>query len=130
MTSRQILLIDDETDIQTVAKIGLTLNTDWQIITANSGEAGLEVAINNLPDAILLDVAMPGMDGLATLSALQQNAATTDIPIIFLTAKAQAADRRRLYEAGASGVITKPFDPTTLASQVAGFLAWTLAEDP
>ncbi|ESA36496.1 response regulator containing a -like receiver domain protein and an hd-gyp domain protein [Leptolyngbya sp. Heron Island J] len=126
MTCRQILLIDDETDIQTVAKIGLTLNTDWQIMTANSGEAGLEAAIANPPDAILLDVAMPGMDGLATIAALKQNPVTARVPIIFLTAKAQASDRRRLYEAGASGVITKPFDPTTLASQVAGFLAWQL----
>lgn len=126
MTCRQILLIDDETDIQTVAKIGLTLNTDWQIMTANSGEAGLDAAIANPPDAILLDVAMPGMDGLATIAALKQNPVTARVPIIFLTAKAQASDRRRLYEAGASGVITKPFDPTTLASQVAGFLAWQL----
>ncbi|EKV00226.1 response regulator containing a CheY-like receiver domain and an HD-GYP domain [Leptolyngbya sp. PCC 7375] len=126
MTCRTILLIDDETDIQTVAKIGLTLNTDWSVTTANSGEAGLDVAIATLPDVILLDVAMPGMDGLATLAALQKNPVTAKIPIIFLTAKAQASDRRRLYEAGASGVITKPFDPTTLASQIAGFLAWTI----
>ncbi len=126
MIHRQILLIDDETDIQTVAKIGLTLNTDWQVMTANSGETGLETAIAATPDAILLDVAMPGMDGLATIAALKKNEATAHIPIIFLTAKAQASDRRRLYEAGASGVITKPFDPTTLASQVAGFLAWTI----
>lgn len=126
MTGRTILLIDDETDIQTVAKIGLTLNTDWSVTTANSGEVGLDVAISTLPDVILLDVAMPGMDGLATLAALQKNTVTAKIPIIFLTAKAQASDRRRLYEAGASGVITKPFDPTTLASQIAGFLAWTI----
>lgn len=126
MTRRQILLIDDEADIQTVAQIGLTLNTDWQIMTANSGEAGLEAAIAAPPDAILLDVAMPGMDGLATIAALKNNPVTAKVPIIFLTAKAQASDRRRLYEAGASGVITKPFDPTTLASQVAGFLAWQL----
>ncbi len=126
MTRRQILLIDDEADIQTVAKIGLTLNTDWQVMTANSGEAGLAAAIANPPDAILLDVAMPGMDGLATIAALKNNPVTAKVPIIFLTAKAQASDRRRLYEAGASGVITKPFDPTTLASQVAGFLAWQL----
>lgn len=123
---RRILLIDDETDIQTVIKIGLTLHTDWIITMANSGETGLEIAIATPPDAILLDVAMPGMDGLATLAALQKNKATSQVPIIFLTAKAQAADRRRLYEAGASGVITKPFDPTTLASQIAGFLDWAL----
>ena len=126
MTCRQILLIDDEADIQTVATIGITLSTDWTVMTANSGEAGLEVAIATPLDVILLDVAMPGMDGLATLSALQHNTVTTDIPVIFLTAKAQAADRRRLYEAGAVGVITKPFDPTTLASQIAGFLAWAI----
>ncbi|MEM9805402.1 MAG: response regulator [Cyanobacteria bacterium P01_D01_bin.56] len=126
MSCRRILLIDDETDIQTVAKIGITLSTNWEVITANSGEAGLELAIASPPDAILLDVAMPGMDGLATLAALKKHQVTTDIPIIFLTAKAQAADRRRLYEAGARGVITKPFDPTTLVSQMAGFLEWVL----
>ncbi|MGD1950768.1 MAG: response regulator [Leptolyngbyaceae cyanobacterium] len=126
MTKRKILLIDDETDIQTVAKIGLTLNTDWSVITASSGEAGLEMAIATAPDAILLDVAMPGMDGLATISALQKNTTTAKIPVVFLTAKAQASDRRRLYEAGASGVITKPFDPITLSSQLAGFLSWTI----
>ena len=126
MTKRKILLIDDETDIQTVAKIGLTLNTDWSVITASSGEAGLEMAIATAPDAILLDVAMPGMAGLATISALQKNTTTAKIPVVFLTAKAQASDRRRLYEAGASGVITKPFDPITLSSQQAGFLSWTI----
>ncbi len=123
MANYTILLIDDEADIQTVAKIGLTLNTDWHVITASSGEAGLELAIGRRPDVILLDVAMPGMDGVATLAALQDNPRTALIPVIFLTAKAQAADRRRLYEAGATGVITKPFDPTTLASQVSGFLS-------
>jgi CheY-like chemotaxis protein len=124
MASKRILLVDDEADIQTVARLGLTLNTDWEILTANSGEGCLEVAIAKQPDAILLDVMMPDMDGLATLAALRETPQTQQIPIIFLTAKAQAADRRQLYAVGAQGVITKPFDPTTLSSQVSGFLNW------
>ncbi|MBE9076551.1 response regulator [Romeria aff. gracilis LEGE 07310] len=126
MGSKRILLVDDESDIQTVARLGLTLGTNWEVLTAVSGQAGIEVAIARQPDAILLDVMMPDMDGLATIAALKANAETQTIPVIFLTAKAQAADRRRLYEVGAQGVITKPFDPTTLASQVSGFLDWPL----
>jgi CheY-like chemotaxis protein len=69
---------------------------------------------------------MPDMDGLATLKKLQTNPKVNQIPVIFLTAKAQAADRRRFYAAGVQGVITKPFDTLTLASQIAGFLGWQL----
>lgn len=126
MDSKRILLVDDEADIQTVARLGLTLGTDWEVLTAASGQAGIETAIAYQPDAILLDVMMPDMDGLATIAALKAEAKTQAIPVIFLTAKAQSADRRRLYEVGAQGVITKPFDPTLLASQVSGFLSWPL----
>ncbi|MFE4104815.1 response regulator [Almyronema epifaneia] len=126
MTAKKILLIDDEPDIHKIAQIGLMLECGWQMLTATSGKAGLSLAIAESPDAILLDVMMPDMDGLATLAALQKNAKTRSIPVIFLTAKAQSADRRRLYGAGAKGVITKPFDPTTLASQISGYLGWSL----
>ncbi|MEL6813574.1 MAG: response regulator [Cyanobacteria bacterium J06598_3] len=124
MSSKQILMIDDEADIQTVASIGLTMVSDWQVLTASSGREGLFQAEQHQPDAILLDVMMPDMDGVATLSALRANAQTRDIPIVFLTAKAKAVDRERFYGLGAQGVINKPFDPMTLASQIAGFLNW------
>ncbi|MEL6854741.1 MAG: response regulator [Cyanobacteria bacterium J06606_4] len=117
-------MIDDETDIQTIARIGLTLMKNWQVSTANSGREGIQQAKSHLPDAILLDVMMPDMDGLATLKALKSDAMTRPIPVIFLTAKSQAVNRKQFYELGAQGVIHKPFDPTTLASQISGFLGW------
>ena len=124
--AKQILIIDDEVDIQTIARIGLTVIGGWQVLTAISGETGLIAAKMHQPDAILLDVMMPDMDGAQTAHALQADSTTQTIPIIFLTAKAQAVDRKRLYGLGAQGVIHKPFDPTTLATQIAGFLAWEM----
>ncbi|MEL6779790.1 MAG: response regulator [Cyanobacteria bacterium J06597_16] len=124
MSSKQILMIDDEVDIQTVARIGLTTLSGWDVLTASSGAEGIAQALRRQPDAILLDVMMPDMDGVATLKALKADAQTQAIPVIFLTAKSKAADRKKLYEAGAQGVINKPFDPTTLASQISGFLGW------
>ncbi|MGB7084135.1 MAG: response regulator [Phormidesmis sp.] len=124
MNSKQILMIDDEVDIQTVARIGLMMTGGWQVLTASSGQEGIEQAKVCHLDAILLDVMMPDMDGVATLSALRADATTQSIPIIFLTAKSRAADRKKLYEIGAQGVINKPFDPITLASQISGFLGW------
>ena len=76
------------------------------------------------PDAILLDAMMPELDGIQTIAKLQSNPETKNIPTIFITAKAQASDRRRFYNAGAKGVINKPFDSLTLASQISGFLGW------
>ncbi|MEO1132837.1 MAG: response regulator [Cyanobacteria bacterium J06639_1] len=99
------------------------LNTRLEDLTATLGRC-IDRAIAEPPDAILLDVMMPELDGLATVAKLKANETTRDIPVILLTAKAQASDRRHYYAAGVRGVITKPFDPTTLASQVAGFLGW------
>lgn len=124
MSQKQILLIDDETDIQMLAEMGLKMTVGWAVLCANSGKDGVAIATSASPDAILLDVMMPEMDGPETLIQLRANPTTQHIPIIFLTAKAQAKDRRDLYAAGADGIITKPFDPTTLASQVAELLGW------
>ena len=128
MINKQILMIDDETDSQTIARIGLSMIGGWTVMTATSGREGLQQARDQAKaralDAILLDVMMPDMDGIATIKALKADALTQDIPIIFLTAKSRAANRKQLYELGAQGVIHKPFDPTTLASQIAGFLGW------
>lgn len=127
---KKILIIDDQSDIQTIARIGLTIIGGWEVMVASSGQAGLMQARTNHPDAILLDVMMPDMDGTDTARALRADRDTQSIPIVFLTAKAQATDRKRLYQLGAQGVIHKPFDPTTLASQIAGFLEWPLPERP
>ena len=124
--SRRILLIDDEPDIHTIVQLGIAMEAQWDLLTALSGDDGIALAAAEHPDAILLDAMMPVRDGLATLELLKTNPATQAIPVIFLTAKAQVANRRQFYALGAKGVITKPFDPLTLASQIAGFLQWSV----
>jgi two-component system, OmpR family, alkaline phosphatase synthesis response regulator PhoP len=120
---KRLLLIDDEDDIREVAKLSLELVARWDIVTARSGAEGLERAEDEHPDAILLDVMMPGMDGAATYAHLQANPATRDIPVVLLTAKIfdRVGDRRGLE---GITVISKPFDPMRLAGQVASALGW------
>ena len=122
--TRRILIVDDEDDIREVAQMSLELVAGWEVIPARSGDEGLRLAAERRPDAIPLDVMMPGMDGPATARALHASDETAAIPIILLTAKVQPADRRRLESLGVAGVLAKPFDPMELASQVAGLLGW------
>ncbi|MGF1514659.1 MAG: response regulator [Elainellaceae cyanobacterium] len=122
--SRRILLIDDEADIHEIVQAGLTLQGDWEVFTALTGDEGLALAQKEPLDAILLDAMMPERDGTATLKLLQASPKTANIPVIFLTAKVQTADKRKFYNLGAKGVIAKPFSPMTLASQISGFLGW------
>ena len=124
MRVKRILFIDDEDDIKTLAQFCLELEANWEMIGASNGKEGIAIAEKEKPDAILLDAMMPELDGIETLAKLRANPETKDIPTIFITAKAQASDRRRFYSAGAKGVINKPFDSLTLASQIAGFLGW------
>jgi CheY-like chemotaxis protein len=122
---KKILIVDDEDHIREIASVSLELTRDWQISTAASGAEALRVAPEVRPDAILLDVMMPEMDGPTTFRHLQSDPATRDIPVIFLTAKVQAADRRRFSELGVRSMIAKPFDPLRLAHEVAAALQWT-----
>ena len=122
MRPKQILVIDDDNDIQEVTRLSLELTENWIVLGANGGAAGALLALSAAPDAILLDVMMPDMDGPSTLRLLQQQRAT--IPVIFLTAKAQPADRQKFMQLGVKGIISKPFDPLTLGSQIREMLAW------
>ncbi len=123
--SRKILLVDDEDDIREVAQLSLEMTAGWEVRTASSGAEALRLAPAERPDAILLDVMMPGMDGPATARALKAAPETAEIPIILLTAKVQAADRRRFDDLGIAGVLSKPFDPMALAEEVSGVLGWS-----
>ncbi|MEO8035691.1 MAG: ATP-binding protein [Acidobacteriota bacterium] len=123
--SIQLLVIDDEEDIREVIRTGLQLTEGWTVVTATGGVEGAAVARATGPDAILLDVMMPGIDGPRTLLALQAQDATKDIPVIFLTAKVQAAERQRFMQLGVRGIIAKPFDPLTLGQQVRDLLRWS-----
>ncbi|HEV2177781.1 MAG TPA: response regulator [Terriglobia bacterium] len=122
--SRRILIIDDEEDIREIAQVSLEAVTGWEAITAASADEGMEKAEREQPDAVLLDVQMPDMDGPATFRLLRASPSTSRIPVIMLTAKVQAADRRLLAGLGVAGVIPKPFDPMKLAAEVARVLGW------
>ncbi len=122
--SHRILIIDDEDDIREVAAMSLETVAGWEVIVANSGAQGLARAASYRPEAILLDVMMPGMDGPTTFRALRSNPDTANIPVLFLTAKVQATDRRQFADLGVEAVLVKPFDPLTLSTQIAGALGW------
>ncbi len=126
MSEKRILVIDNEEYIREVAQICLETVAGWEVLTANSGKEGIEVAADEQPDAILLDVMMPDMDGVTTFQQLQAEEKTREIPVLLLTAKVQASDRRRYMEIGLKAVIAKPFDPLQLAGQVAAALGWSI----
>ncbi len=120
----RVLIIDDEDDIREVAALSLESVAGWEVVVADSGLQGLARAIEHQPDAILLDVMMPGMDGPTTFLELRRNPATTKIPVLLLTAKVQSTDQRRFADLGVEGVLFKPFDPLTLHSKIAAALGW------
>ncbi len=123
---KRVLVIDNESYIQEITKICLETVTDWQVITASSGREGIVKAETEQPDAILLDVMMPDMDGLTTFANLHANALTHDIPVILLSAEIQTADRRHYSEMGIKATIVKPFEPLDLAHQIAIALNWEM----
>jgi CheY-like chemotaxis protein len=121
---RRILIIDDDDDIREVAALTLEMVAGWNVVTANSGANGIQRARQENPDAILLDVMMPGMDGPTTFQELQKIPETAGIPVILLTAKVQGADQKRFAALGVAAVLFKPFDPLTLANQMSDALGW------
>ncbi len=124
LTTKRILVIDDAEDIREVAQVSLEMVGGWEVLTASSGREGVAKALAEQPDAILLDVMMPDQDGPTTFLQLQANKATQHIPVILLTAKALAGDRRMFADLGVVSVIAKPFEPMFLAAQVAEALGW------
>ncbi len=122
--TRRILIIDDEDDIREVAALSLETVAGWAVCTANSGPEGLRRALAEQPDAILMDVMMPSMDGPTTFRHLQSTPEISHIPVLLLTAKVQGVDQRRFAGLGVAGVLFKPFDPLTLADQMARALGW------
>lgn len=124
--TKRILIVDDEEDICQVVQAALEELGGWQTVLAHAGQEGLTIAQTARPDAILLDVSMPGMDGFEMFEKLQGNAATQDIPVILLTSKVLARDRERFADLSIAGVITKPFNPLTIWQQVADLLGWSV----
>ncbi|HEY5381609.1 MAG TPA: response regulator [Acidobacteriaceae bacterium] len=122
---RRILIIDDEDDIREVAALSLESVAGWQVFTASSGADGIRTAHAERPDAILMDVMMPAMDGPTTFREMQRQPEIANIPVVLLTAKVQGVDQRRFAGLGVAGILFKPFDPLTLAEQMASTLGWS-----
>ena len=120
---KRILIVDDEEDMREITQISLEV-MGWEVITATCGSEGIARAEAERPDAILLDVMMPEMDGPTTYGHLRGGVTTRDIPVILLTGKVNADDQRRFAALQVRGVLSKPFDPTRLGSDVAAILGW------
>ena len=114
----KILHVEDEPDIQEVARMALETFGGYTVETCSSGEEAMEKGPGFNPDLTLMDVMMPGMDGPTTLQAMRETAEMKDTPVIFMTAKVMETELERFRELGAADVIPKPFDPVTLADQV------------
>lgn len=118
----KILYVDDEDDIREIAELSLGLDPEFEVRTAASGALALETIDEWGPDAVLLDVMMPTMDGPATLAAMRATKAGADIPVIFVTARAQRSEMQGFATLDAVGVLPKPFDPMTFAADVRALL--------
>ena len=122
--TRSVLIVDDDPTIREITALTLSHVAGYAVTEAASGSAGVLAAQQQRPDAILLDVMMPGLDGPGTLEQLRADERTRDVPVVFLTAKLLPAERQRLEGLGASGVIAKPFDALDLVAQLQRILAW------
>jgi two-component system, OmpR family, response regulator len=120
--SKKILLVEDDDNIRLITRTSLEGLTSWNVIEANSGQVALNIAGKEMPDLILLDIMMPGMDGPTTFGHLREDGQTAKIPVIFMTAKVQTQEVEGYIKLGAAGVITKPIDPMLLPEQITGIL--------
>lgn len=126
VATKRVLFIDDELHVCKVVQACLETLGGWDVLLAASGQEGLVMAATEKPDAILLDVMMPEMDGLAVLKQLQANPLTQSIPVVLLTARASLLEQPRFSQLGVKGAIAKPFNSLTLVPQIAKALGWNL----
>ena len=123
----KVLYVEDDLDIQEVARLALEVVGRLEVEVASSGTEAVALARASIPDLVLLDVMMPGMDGPTTFAALREVPGMEDVPVIFVTAKVQANEIQQYLDIGAVGVIAKPFDPMTLADQARAL--WAASRD-
>jgi CheY-like chemotaxis protein len=125
MAPRRVLIVDDEDSIREIARLSMQVVGGHEVTTAASGREALDRIAVNPPDAVLLDVMMPELDGPSTVSQMQADPELREIAVILLTAKVQPTEVARFRElSGVVGVIAKPFDPMALPGQVAKILGW------
>ena len=126
MDRRRILLVDDSELTLMLEKTVLS-SENYDVMTARDGQEALAIAERELPDLILLDILMPGMDGFEVCSALRKNAKTKDIPIIMLSVKGQEDQIKAGFDSGCDDYITKPFKSVELLAKISSFLSPTKA---
>ncbi|QOY55249.1 response regulator [Candidatus Sulfurimonas marisnigri] len=119
----KILYVEDEPDIRAIAEIALRDIGGFTLDSCSSGAQAIEKAVGFEPDLILLDVMMPSMDGPKTLEELRKLDITATTPVIFMTAKVQPQEIEYYKSLGAVDVISKPFDPITLAQEIRDIMA-------
>ena len=124
MIGKQILIVDDQEHLRELIKLCLEDLAGWNTLAAESGQECLQILQTERPNAILLDLSMPGMDGFAVYEILQSDPITRSIPVILLTARVLSSDTANFAEMGVAGVIRKPFEATTLPGKVAEILGW------
>ena len=117
----RVLVVDDERSIRMLCRVNLA-SAGIEVLEAADGAQALELASAQHPDLVLLDVMMPGLDGWNVAAELRARRETSDIPVVFLTARADRADRQRGHELGGVGYVVKPFDPLVLAGMVESVL--------
>lgn len=115
---KRILYAEDEPDVQTVVEITIQTMSNYEIKVCSNGKLLLDCVEEYNPDLILLDVMMPEMDGPTTFKHLKQDEKTKNIPVIFMTAKAQTHEVETFKQSGAIGIVTKPFDPLILCTEI------------
>ena len=118
MPGRMVLIVDDDDEIREITKLALELMGGWHVIDADRGAAALSLAREHRPDVVLLDVMMPEMDGPTTFRHMQNDPSTAQIPVILLTAKVLAGHTQLWDDLAVTGVISKPFNPTTLSDDI------------
>ena len=113
----RVVMIDDDPDLRKLIKLTLEFTAGWEVTTAPDGAEGLKTVEAVKPDAVVVDVMMPGMDGYEVCRRLKQNGDTAAIPVVLLTARKELDDSR-LKASGVAGVVFKPFEPTELAERI------------
>ena len=124
MSQPTVLVVDDDENIRELTQLALETVSGWHIVTADGGFAAIEMCRTHHPDAVLLDLMMPDMDGLTTFERLQADETTRDIPVILFTAKGRVGERQPWDDYAIRGMIAKPYNPMTLGDQVSAILQW------
>ncbi len=118
---KKILVVEDN-EINMYLSCRIIKSSGYEVIEARTGEEGVALALKERPDLIIMDIQLPGIDGLETTKRIRQSEADDEIPIIALTSYAMAGDKKKALKAGCTGYIEKPINPETFISEIKKFL--------